>query len=190
MAPDIFDISPKMGSILGPPFFHFRALGSQKGGPRRIGGHLLAPREAPEAQKTPEAHVDSIQGIILFSALTAKRRRPWTPQAAAGGDFDSFWCASRTSRGPKKGVRKMDRKRDPQKIDFWRLLDRDVVDPGGVCGWHLGLKLTKSTSYSARLAPRRGRRIQSLRALRQGRGISKKCKIHRTISLETQRKLD
>ena len=64
MAPDIFDISPKMGSILGPPFFHFRALGSQKGGPRRIGGHLLAPREAPEAQKTPEAHVDSIQAIM------------------------------------------------------------------------------------------------------------------------------
>ena len=100
----------------------------------RIGGHLLAPREAPEAQKTPEAHVDSIQGIILFSALTAKRRRPGTPQGAAGGDFDSFWGASRTSRGPKKGVRKMDRKMDPRKIDFWRVSDRDRAGGGGVCG--------------------------------------------------------
>ena len=35
------------------------------------------------------------------------------------------------SRGPKKGVRKMDRKKDPQKIDFWRLLDRDGARGGG-----------------------------------------------------------
>ena len=169
MAHDIFAISPKMGSILGPPFFHFRALGSQKGGPRRIGGHLLAPREAPEAQKTPEAHVDSIQGIILFSALTAKRRRPWTPQAAAGGDFDSFWCASRTSRGPKKGVRKMDRKKDLQKIDFSRVLDRDRANPGGVCGSHLALEFEDSGAAFSTPCPPRGRRIQSLRALRQAR---------------------
>ena len=96
------------------------------------------------------------------------------PQGAPGGDFDSFWSARRTSRGPKKGVRKMDRKMDPHKIDFWRFLDRDGADPGGVCGWHLGLKLTNSNSCSARPAPRRGRRIQvqSLRALRQARGGS------------------
>ena len=100
------------------------------------------------------------------------------PQGAPGGDFDSFWSASRTSRGPKKGVRKMDRKMDPQKIDFWRILRRVRADPGGVCGWHLGLKLTNSNSCSARLAPRRGRRIQSLRALRQAReeGFQKKVK--------------
>jgi len=87
------------------------------------------------------------------------------PQGAPGGDFDSFWSASRTSRGPKKGVRKMDRKMDPQKIDFRRILRRVRADPGGVCGWHLGLKLTKSNSCLARLAPRRGRRIED--ALRQ-----------------------
>ena len=159
-----------MGSILGPPFFHFRPLGSQKGGPRRIGGHLLAPREAPEAQKTPEAHVDSIQGIILFSALTAKRRRPGTPQGAAGGDFDSFWGASRTSRGPKKGVRKMDRKMDPQKIDLRRVLKRVRAGPGGMCGPHLALDFEDSVrQFGTPCPPERGRRIQSLRALRQAR---------------------
>ena len=59
----------------------------------------------------------------------------------------------------------MDRKKDPQKIDFWRLLDRDKAGGGGSLLWHLGLKLTKSNSCLARLAPRRGRRIED--ALRQ-----------------------
>ena len=59
----------------------------------------------------------------------------------------------------------MDRKMDPQKIDFWRLLDRDRVRDGGSLLWHLGLKLTKSNPCLARLAPRRGRRIED--ALRQ-----------------------
>ena len=35
----------------------------------------------------------------------------------------------------------MDRKRDPQKIDFWRLLNRDKVRGGGVCGLHLALEI-------------------------------------------------
>ena len=87
------------------------------------------------------------------------------PQGAPGGDFDSFWSASRTSRGPKKGVRKMDRKMDPQKIGKMDPEGADRARGGGVSGLHLGLKLTKSTSYSARLAPRRGRRIED--ALRQ-----------------------
>ena len=59
----------------------------------------------------------------------------------------------------------MDRKMDPQKIDFWRLLDRDGARGGGSLLASLGLKLTNSNSCSARLAPRRGRRIED--ALRQ-----------------------
>ncbi len=101
------------------------------------------------------------------------------PQGAPGGDFDSFWSASRTSRDQKKGVRKMDRKMDPQKNDFRRLLDRDVVNPGRVCGPHLALEFEDSVilfgtpctpegaADLARRAPWRGRRIPSLRALRQ-----------------------
>ena len=38
----------------------------------------------------------------------------------------------------------MDRKKNPKKIDFWTLLDRDVVDPGGVCGPHLALEFEDS----------------------------------------------
>ncbi len=59
----------------------------------------------------------------------------------------------------------MDRKKDPQKIDFWRILERVRAGGGGTLLWHLGLKLTNSNSYLARLAPRRGRRIED--ALRQ-----------------------
>ena len=59
----------------------------------------------------------------------------------------------------------MDRKKDPQKIDFWRLGRRDRARGGGSLLWHLGLKLTKSNPCLARLAPRRGRRIED--ALRQ-----------------------
>ena len=77
-------------------------------------------------------------------------------QGAPGGDFDSFWCASRTSRGPKKGVRKMDRKMDPRKIDFRRVLDRDRANPGGVCGSHLALEFEDIESSLARRAPQGG----------------------------------
>ena len=98
------------------------------------------------------------------------------PQGAPGGDFDSFWSASRTSRGPKKGVRKMDRKMDPQKIDFWRILKRDTGRPGGVCGWHLGFFLfgTPCTPEGA------ADQVQSLRALRQAREevFQTKSKVH------------
>jgi len=59
----------------------------------------------------------------------------------------------------------MDRKMDPQKIDFWRILRRVRARGGGSLLWHLGLKLTKSNPCLARLAPRRGRRIED--ALRQ-----------------------
>ena len=37
------------------------------------------------------------------------------PKERPGWDFDSFWCASRGARGPKRGVLKMDLKMGPQK---------------------------------------------------------------------------
>ena len=45
------------------------------------------------------------------------------PKERPGGDFDSFWCASRAAPCPKKGVPKTSPKMDPQKIitnRFWR----------------------------------------------------------------------
>ena len=76
----------------------------------------------------------------------------------------------------------MDRKMDPQKIDFWRLERRVRADPGRA--WRSvrtasGLEIDdyvilfgtpctpEGAADLARLAPRRGRRIQSLRAFRQ-----------------------
>ena len=49
--------------------------------------------------------------------------RPRTPKERPGGDFDSFWCASRAAWCPKKGVPKTSIKMVPQKIiknRFWR----------------------------------------------------------------------
>ena len=102
------------------------------------------------------------------------------PQGAPGGDFDSFWSASRTFRDQKKGVRKMDRKRDPQNNDFWRLVRRDRADPGrglAECAdgiWLLNSK--KFNSYLARRAPRMGAAdsIAPRTPPGQGRGISTK----------------
>ena len=100
------------------------------------------------------------------------------PQGAPGGDFDSFWSASRTSRGPKKGVRKMDRKMDPQKIDFWRILRRVRADPGGVCGPHLALEFEESHFLFGTPCTPEGAAdsIAPRTPPGQGRGISKKVK--------------
>ena len=81
----------------------------------------------------------------------------------------------------KRGSEKWTEKRTLKKSTFggfWIGPGQIMGGPGGVCGWHLGLKLTNSNSYLARPAPRRGRRIQSLRALRQAReeGFQKKVK--------------
>jgi len=49
--------------------------------------------------------------------------RPRTPKERPGGDFDSFWCASRAAWCPKKGVPKTSIKMVPQQIiknRFWR----------------------------------------------------------------------
>ena len=75
----------KRGPFWDPFFFTCGPLGPKKGARGFNTGTFWLPGEAPEAQKTPEAHVDSIQGIILFSALTAKRRRPRTPPRSARG---------------------------------------------------------------------------------------------------------
>ena len=51
--------------------------------------------------------------------------RPRTPKERPGGDFDSFWCASRAAWCPKKGVPKTSLKMDLQniiKIQSWRAL--------------------------------------------------------------------
>ena len=40
------------------------------------------------------------------------------PKERPGGDFDSFWCASRAAPCPKKRVRKMTPKMDPSKIEI------------------------------------------------------------------------
>ena len=81
------------------------------------------------------------------------------PHGAPGGDFDSFWSAARTSRDQKKGVRKMDRKKDPQKIDFRRVLKRSRADPGGMCGPHLALEFEDSHFLFSTPCPPRGRRM-------------------------------
>ena len=47
----------------------------------------------------------------------------------------------------------MDRKKDPQKIDFWRLLNRDRVRGGGVCGPHLALEFEDIVGDLTRCAP-------------------------------------
>ena len=46
------------------------------------------------------------------------QRRPRTPKERPGGDFDTFWCASRAAPCPKKRVRKMTPKMDPSKIEI------------------------------------------------------------------------
>ena len=45
-------------------------------------------------------------------------RRPRIPRGGPGGDFDTFWCASRAAPCPKKRVRKMTPKMDPSKIEI------------------------------------------------------------------------
>ena len=58
------------------------------------------------------------------------------PKERPGGDFDSFWCASRAAPCPKKRVRKMTPKMDPSKIEilglwgFYVLGLAECADPG------------------------------------------------------------
>ena len=68
------------------------------------------------------------------------QRRPRTPKERPGGDFDTFWCASRAAPCPKKRVRKMTPKMDPSKIETLGLLKRDGGRPGRVRGSWLALE--------------------------------------------------
>ena len=65
------------------------------------------------------------------------------PKERPGGDFDSFWCASRAAPCPKKRVRKMTPKMDPSKIEilglFW-IMPVDFGRPGRVRGSCLALE--------------------------------------------------
>ena len=83
------------------------------------------------------------------------------PQGAPGGDFDSFWSASRPSRDQKRGVRKMDRKRDPQKN---RLLEASAAR-----GWRFGQGLAECAGPHLGLKIRRP--LRGARRVKQDHGI-------------------
>ena len=87
------------------------------------------------------------------------------PKERRGGTLTRFGPLREPPEDQKRGVRKMDRKVDPQKIDFWRILSRVRADPGGVCGPHLALEFEESHFWSSTPCPPRGRRIED--ALRQ-----------------------
>ena len=53
----------------------------------------------------------------------------------------------------------MDRKMDPQKIDFRRVLKRVRAGPGGMCGPHLALEFEDYHFRFSTPCPPRGRRI-------------------------------